>query len=399
MSSSSGASQDSSSGGNVSNQGRTGLYADEISAIEYATLKVPYELLNKCFRSSQKALEKNNQYLKERAESLMQSVHSTSEVIRKRRVTKLISEEEFALIDLLKMRLNHLQKADTCDLYKKEIWRSQRISRLIIDYLLRSGYFETAQKLSEQAHVEYMCNKNVFMISKQALQVEHSLSRHETDRCLEWITENRSKLRRLKSPLETTIRLQDCIEMVRRGERLQAVHYVRKFLSNLPKDQWSDQVVKVMGLIGFGNPVRTCAYSEYFSEKRWDQLIDLFRQENARVYKLMEYSPFNACLCLGLSAYKSPQCRPDLDSHCPTCRPDLFELAEDLPHSHASNSKLMCSYSGEQIGDNNEPYMLPNGYVFGSKSIEKLINSSEEIVCPKTGEIYSANQLMRLFVL
>lgn len=110
----------------------------------------------------------------------------------------------------------------------------------------------------------------------------------------------------MKSTLETTVRLQDCIELVRRGElfyalhifasfshgfqfglkilktlpenkklylidcitfsilscvysmidltrkknrisgkRLEAVHYARKFLANLSKDQWSEQVVKV----------------------------------------------------------------------------------------------------------------------------------------------------------
>lgn len=58
----------------------------------------------------------------------------------------------------------------------------------------------------------------------KALQVEDSLSRHETDRCLEWIADNRSKLRRLKSTLETTVRLQDCIELVRRGKLFYSLH-------------------------------------------------------------------------------------------------------------------------------------------------------------------------------
>lgn len=29
------------------------------------------------------------------------------------------------------------------------------------------------------------------------------------------------------------------------GERLEAVHYARKFLANLAKDQWNEDVVKV----------------------------------------------------------------------------------------------------------------------------------------------------------
>ncbi|VDK82025.1 unnamed protein product [Litomosoides sigmodontis] len=404
----------SSSPSQDSTQSSEQLKPDEITALEYTSLKVPYELFNKRFRLSQKTIEKNNHYLKESAESVAKTMRGDgTKPIYKRDVKrkmdayfvrfeelfgsfKQVMDEEMGLIDLLDTRIKYLQQANTTDVSKQETWRSQRISRLIIDYLLRSGYFETAQKLAEQANVEDMCNKTVFMIAKQ---VEDSLSRHETDRCLEWIADNKSKLRRLKSTLETTVRLQDCIELVRRGKRLEAVHYARKFLASLSKDQWSEQVVKVMGLIGFGIPSKSRAYDEYFSEKRWYQLIELFKHENARVYKLMEYSSFNACLCMGLSAYKSPQCHPDPDSRCPTCRPDMHELAEDLPHSHVSNSKLMCAYSGEPMDDDNEPFMLPNGYVYGANSIEKLLNSSEEIICPRTGEIYPANQLVRVFVL
>lgn len=42
-----------------------------------------------------------------------------------------------------------------------------------------------------------------------------------------------------------------------------------------------------MGLIGFGIPSKSRAYDEYFSEKRWHQLIELFKHENARVYKVI----------------------------------------------------------------------------------------------------------------
>lgn len=61
----------------------------------------------------------------------------------------------------------HPFQANTTDELKKETWCNQRINRLIIDYLLRAGYFETAQKLAEQSDVEDMCNRSVFMIAKQ----------------------------------------------------------------------------------------------------------------------------------------------------------------------------------------------------------------------------------------
>lgn len=387
---------------------------DEITSLEYSSLKVPYELFNKRFRFAQKSMERHNFRVRENAAMTSKAMKGDgSKPVYKREIKekinaymerleqlsdtfKQVTEDELKMGHLLDSRVKYLQQANTTDELKKETWCNQRINRLIIDYLLRAGYFETAQKLAEQSDVEDMCNRSVFMIAKQ---VEDSLLCHETDRCLEWIADNKSKLRRLKSTLETNVRLQDCIELVRRGERLEAVHYARKFLANLAKEQWNEDVVKVMGLIGFGIPFKSRAYNEYFSPHRWTILIEQFRQENARVYKLMDHSSFNACLCMGLSALKTPQCHPDPGARCPTCRPEMYELAEELPYSHVSNSRLICAYSGEPLTSDNEPLMLPNGYVYGTNSIEKLRNSSDEIVCPRTGEVFQYSQLLRVFVL
>ncbi|VDN31515.1 unnamed protein product [Gongylonema pulchrum] len=276
---------------------------------------------------------------------------------------------------------------------KKEAWCNQRVYRLIIEYLLRGGYFETAQKLAEQANVQDICNHSIF---EDAKQVEASLLRHETGRCLEWIADNKSRLRRLKSTIETNVRLQDCIELVRQGKRLEAVHYARRHLSNLAKDHWNEEIVKVMGLIGFGIPSRSRAYEQYFNPSRWKLLTEQFRQENAH---LMNFSYFNACMCMGLSGTKTPHCRPRQDAQCPTCKPELYALAENLPYTHITHSRLICSFSGEPISGDNQPFMLPNGYVYGANSIAKLRNESGEVVCPRTGDVFPYDQILRLYVM
>uniref|UniRef100_A0A9J2PCD7 E3 ubiquitin-protein transferase MAEA n=1 Tax=Ascaris lumbricoides TaxID=6252 RepID=A0A9J2PCD7_ASCLU len=384
---------------------------DEITALEYTSLKVPYELLNKRFRTAQKSLDRHNFRVREASNELTKVVAAEKIAPQTQTIMERLDAlqesfgqvvaDEMSMAKLLESRINYLKearvqrkmtfKANTNDSWKREAWRHQRIDRLIIDHLLRSGYFETAQKLAEQSDVEVMCNKSIFMIAKQ---VEDSLSRHETDRCLEWIMDNKSKLRRMKSSLEVALRIQECIELVKNGQRMQAVLYTQKHFSTLPPELWTGAVLKVMGLIGFGHTYGIESYKALCSDDKWDALIELFRQENARIFQLMEHSSFNACLCMGMSAMKTPHCRPDPTSRCPLCHPEINELAEDLPFAHTTNSRLVCPYSGEPLDENNPPFMLPNGRVYGERSIEKLCKDNQ-IECPRTREIFPLNQVVR----
>ncbi|VDD86692.1 unnamed protein product [Enterobius vermicularis] len=396
---------------------------DEITALEYSALKVPYELLNKKFRIAQKAIDRHNYRIKEAGSHLLSKFEDSKEskVVAVKKVAadaKAVLErlealqqclpqsidDEFAMAKLLESRLHYLKGANSGDKWAVAAWRQQRVDRLIIDYLLRSGYFETAQKLAEHSDVQDMCNKTIFEIARQltlkilegyliikkALQVEDSLSRHETDRCMEWIMDNKSKLRRLKSNFEVTVRIQECVELVRKGERIQAALYARRYFSNLP--------AQVMGLIGLGHTYGEKAYESLFGDSRWEVLVELFRKENARIFQLMEYSTFNACLCMGISAMKTPHCKPDATSRCPICQPEINELADDLPFAHSLNSKLICAYSGEPLDENNPPYMLPNGRVYGQHAIELLCKDSY-IRCPRTNEVFPLNSVVRVFVL
>ena len=64
-----------------------------------------------------------------------------------------------------------------------------------VEYFLRVGYYNTALKLAEHAKIEDLTNIDLFMMSKA---VEESLVNRETGPCLNWCSENKSKLRKLK---------------------------------------------------------------------------------------------------------------------------------------------------------------------------------------------------------
>lgn len=49
--------------------------------------------------------------------------------------------------------------------------------------------------------------------------------------------------------------------------------------------------------------------------------------------------------------------------------------------------------------DGNEPMMLPNGYVYGSKAIPTLCNENDEITCPRTGASFPSKDLTRIYIM
>lgn len=52
---------------------------DEITALEYSALKVPYELLNKKFRIAQKAIDRHNYRIKEAGSHLLSKFEDSKE--------------------------------------------------------------------------------------------------------------------------------------------------------------------------------------------------------------------------------------------------------------------------------------------------------------------------------
>ncbi|VDP25772.1 unnamed protein product, partial [Heligmosomoides polygyrus] len=225
------------------------------------------------------------------------------------------------------------------------LWRRdrQQVARLICMQMLRCGHIESAKALAEEMSVQDMVDLEVFT---KIEYVVNALLNKDSGPCLEWIAEHRSKLRRMNSKLEQIVRVQ-----VDSG-----------FLYILKKKQKRRTLpAYYYGLL-----------SRARSEHRWQSLADLFREE------LPRQSAFAICLQCGLSAYKTPHCSPGGVEKCPTCQPCAYALAEGLPYAHTVNSRLICSFSGEALNEENHPMMMPDGRVYGEKAIRELQVSMRE---------------------
>ncbi|XP_058795938.1 E3 ubiquitin-protein transferase MAEA [Phymastichus coffea] len=390
----------------------------DIKSFEHPTLKVPYELLNKKYRSAQKNLDREVSHVQTAAYELEKiglkndgNGVATGEITRllggvvaklqvlKRKAEESINEEMQAGM-VCKRRLDHLKEHASTTPGAILQWRRQRLDRMLVEYFLRKGYYKTAMKLADASELRDLTNIDVFMVSRE---VEKSLANHETVRCLGWCHDNRSKLRKLGSTMEFNLRVQEFIELVRADRRLDAVMHARRCFANY-EDYQLQEIQACMGQLAFPADPQRSPYKDLLDEKRWDRLIEQFRHENYRLFQLASQSVFTVALQAGLSALKTPQCysanKEGKNPSCPVCSESLNELATPLPFAHCSQSRLVCSISGKPLNEYNQPMMMPNGYVYGEKALEKMAQENNgTVICPKTKEVFPFKKIEKVYVM
>lgn len=388
---------------------------DDISALEHATLKVPYENLNKNFRNCQKVIDREVLHVVQATNELDRCLDNKDATvgsfvslidnvvdkltILKRKANEAISlEEESAQV--CKKRLAHLKERDRCSGSALSLWKKKRVDRMLVEYFLRAGYYETAVKLARHSEIEDLTNISLFLVSKE---VEESLLRRETVTCLAWCNSNKSKLKKIKSTLEFNLRVQEFIELIRTNRRQEAITHARKYFTNTNPD--ADQlstIKRIMGLLAFQPGTSIPQYRKLLDGTRWQELVDQFREENYKLFQLNTTPVLTVTLEAGLAAMKTPQCYSDdcKNPKCPVCSKYLNELAKTLPYAHCAQSRLVCSISGKLMNEHNPPMMLPNGRVYAEESLQALaaINNGK-IICPKTKEEFTLEQMEKVFIM
>ncbi|KYO45627.1 macrophage erythroblast attacher isoform A [Alligator mississippiensis] len=417
---------------------------------EYPTLKVPYETLNKRFRAAQKNIDRETSHVTmvvaelektlsscpavDSVVSLLDGVVEKLSVLKRKAVESIQAEDESA--KLCKRRIEHLKEHSSDQPAAANMWKKKRMDRMMVEHLLRCGYYNTAVKLARQSGIEDLVNIEMFLTAKE---VEESLERQETMTCLAWCHDNKSRLRKMKglqnesepkmgcktksasdyskenddvvmetikgkpelSCLEFSLRIQEFIELIRQNKRLDAVRHARKHFSQAEGSQL-DEVRQVMGMLAFPSDTHISPYKDLLDPARWRMLIQQFRYDNYRLHQLGNNSVFTITLQAGLSAIKTPQCYKEDGSSknpdCPVCSKSLNKLAQPLPMAHCANSRLVCKISGDVMNENNPPMMLPNGYVYGYNSLLS-IRQDDKVICPRTKEVFNFSQAEKVYII
>lgn len=63
-------------------------------------------------------------------------------------------EEETEAARMCKRRLSHLQDYEKLSESEQVLWKKKRLDRMLVEYCLRMGYYDTALKLSSHSGIK-----------------------------------------------------------------------------------------------------------------------------------------------------------------------------------------------------------------------------------------------------
>ncbi|KAF2463925.1 protein FYV10 [Lindgomyces ingoldianus] len=381
----------------------TKLNAESHLLLDQPLLRMPYELSRRNFKTAQRYLERERETLlaslqtaaRESAKSSSPSttLESLDTMLSRlqslKRKLEALHAEEMKMHASSKARLNHLQ-----DLYdvgslvdvKYDEWSRTRLSRLLVDYLLRSGYSKSAAYLAAEKGIDELVDVEAFV---QCHKIERSLREaHRTNEALVWCQEHKPSLKKVGSQLEFELRLQQYIELVRQGHEsfeggggggagtgklVEARVHAKKYLSG---NGDMELMGKAAGLLAYRPWDEVEPYASLYAKSRWEHLAHLFLSTHHTLYSLPPRPLLHIALSAGLSALKTPSCHSAYTSSsanassstttvCPICSTELNELARNVPYAHHTKSIV-----------ENDPVVLPNGRIYGR---ERLTSYNDKV--------------------
>ncbi|XP_055800506.1 protein MAEA homolog [Solanum dulcamara] len=290
-------------------------------------------------------------------------------------------------------RLDHLESADPENLSD---WYNTRLKRILVDYMLRLSYYNTAVKLAESSNIQVLVDIDVFHEAKKVID---ALQNKEVTPALAWCADNKSRLKKSKSKFEFQLRLQEFIELVRAESMMRAIAYARKYLAPWGSTHMKE-LQRVLATLAFKSNTECTAYKVLFEPKQWDYLIDQFKQEFCKLYGMTLEPLLNIYLQAGLSALKTPFCyEDDCTKEDPLSQESFRKLASPLPYSKQHHSKLVCYITKELMDTENPPLVLPNDYVYSTKALEEMAKMNDgRITCPRTGQTYNYTELVKAYI-
>ncbi|KAI0480327.1 CTLH/CRA C-terminal to lish motif domain-containing protein [Xylariaceae sp. FL0804] len=434
--------------------------------LDQPLLRLPFELLRKNLRSAHFDVEKDGRFVREALKTVAtDSVNgraSRDDVLRQldamaarvrgvRRKLAAAAAEEERLQRQEAARVAHLAdlyQLHSVDDVKYDGWSRTRLDRLLVDYMLRHGYGESARMLARERGIELLSDLATF---EHMSRIRRSLLNGSVNEALQWCTagDTKKELRKMDSNLEFMLRFQQYIEIVRNRSKAgagagatkgqhgagEALTHARKWLFPY-REAYPREVLQACGMLAVppGAAPRLPAYADLYSPVRWQALADLFTKTHNELLALPPVPLLHIALSMGLSALKTPACHSSVShnpavsaaaaaaasasaaaaaasssstatttttttssslalaaSVCPICSTELNELARGVPYAFHSGSHV-------------EPdlLMLPNGRAYGRARLDEYARKSGlaegQVRDLRTGEVFDAEGLKKVFI-
>ncbi|KAH8924851.1 hypothetical protein BT69DRAFT_35306 [Atractiella rhizophila] len=243
-----------------------------------------------------------------------------------------------------------------------------RLERYLVDYAFREGHQNVAELISKTYNIEEYVDASLW---KELHAIQHALesATPSAAAALQWCKENSQALKKAKSTLELSLRLQEFVELCRVSSHPEALEYFQKWLqpyltvatsTPVPNDtaDWDaqtlawmrDTIIATAGLLTYSPRTRIGKYQKMYEPSRWFTLSTYFRTVYLSLLSLPPLPLLSLALSAGLACLKTTSCLPARQStashstsptshlHPPSRRtPDLLDLiAAPSPSSTAT---------------------------------------------------------------
>eukprot|EP00271_Cylindrocystis_brebissonii_P003591 TRINITY_DN14734_c0_g1_i1.p1 TRINITY_DN14734_c0_g1~~TRINITY_DN14734_c0_g1_i1.p1 ORF type:complete len:411 (+),score=105.09 TRINITY_DN14734_c0_g1_i1:297-1529(+) len=375
--------------------------------MEQQLVRVPFEHLKKYIRVTARLVEKDVGAVvtgvSEAAEKGLSAEEATRQLDNllarlhglKRKLDASCKQEQ-EQCQRCKARADHLVAMNVGAKEEAEKWDCMRVNRLLIDYMLRSAYYDSAQMLAKVSGLQDLADTAIFVDARKVID---ALRRHDCSEALAWCSANKYRLKKSKSSLEFQLRIREMLELVRAEKMLEAIQHARKHLAPWGLTHMKE-LQQAMATLAFRSSTECLPYKELFAEGQWEVLVRAFQDEFLRMYGMTAESLLHIHLHAGLAALKTPFAEEDgCPLEDPLAQPALRALAAPLPFSKHIRSKLVCRISREMMDGDNPPLVLPNGYAYSRKAMESQAQQNNgKVVCPRTGQEFNFEDLTKAYV-
>lgn len=387
--------------------GKSSESLSETAKMEQQLLRVPLEHLKKCIRTTSRLVDRDvgavlagvsdsvrKDLTREEAVEQLDRLMSRLQGLKRKLDESNKAEQDQA--QRCRTRIEHLGLMDVGLKEDPQRWNKMRLDRLLIDYMLRSSYYQSALKLAEQTQLQDLVDIDIFMDAHKVIQ---ALRQKDCSEALAWCGVNKAKLKKNKSTLELKLRVQEFIELVRDERMLDAILYARKHLAPWGATNMKE-LQQAMATLAFKSTTDCPPYKTLFDEKQWESLARQFEEEFVQLYGMSTQSLLHIHLQAGLSALKTPfSYEEGCTKEDPLSQEAFRKLAEPLPFAKHISSKLVCRITKERMDDHNPPLVLPNGYVYSRKAMEEMAKKNHgKICCPRSGATFNFDQLVKAYV-
>ncbi|XP_050212144.1 protein RMD5 homolog [Mercurialis annua] len=256
------------------------------------------------------------------------------------------------------------------------------VNQILGCHFYRLGHFDVGDCLiSEAGEPEAAVLRSQFL---ELHQILNAIKVKNLDPALKWVSSNREKLEKICSNLELKIHCLQFLEILKGGNRVDALKYSKTHLSPFASHHMKE-LQRVTVSVLWTRKLENYPHSELLSPIHWENLSEELTRDFCNLIGQSCGSLFSLVIAAGFDGLPTLLKLAEVMS----IKKQEWQAMKQLPvpvelgrefHFH---SAFVCPVSREQSSDENPPMLMPCQHVLCKQSITKMSKgTSQRFKCP-----------------